>query len=171
VTDAKATGVEFLRDGVPHVAQARGEVVVCGGVYGSPQLLQLSGLGPAAHLRGFGIPVVRDMPGVGADLQDHFYVRTAFRCTQPITLNDVANSPVRKLLAGIQYVFLHKGPLTMGTDPHAVCDPRLRVNGIGRLRVVDAAVMPSVPAGNTNAPTIMIAEKAAEMILDDGRAA
>jgi len=253
------------------------------------------------------------MPAVGAELQDHFYVRLAFRCTQPITLNDIANSPVRRLVAGAQYLLLGKGPLTsngicaggfaksdkrldrpdiqlnfsvwsfadrnragvaphpfpgftisavhlrpdargtvrlkspdplaapsirfnflrtqydldaltagmrlartittqpalapyvaeeilpgarvvsdadfeatirrngisnlhpvgtcrMGADPEAVCDARLRVNGIEGLRVVDASVMPSVPAGNTNAPTIMIAEKTSDMILDDARA-
>ena len=313
VDNGRAKGVEFLCDGVPNVARAQGEIIVCGGVYGSPQLLQLSGLGPAEMLREFGIPVVRDMPGVGADLQDHFYVRLAFRCTKPITLNDIANSPVKKLIAGLQYVLFHTGPLTsngicaggfarsdprlerpdiqlnfsvwsfaertnrgvvphpfpgftisavhlrpdargtvmlkspdplaapsirfnflrtqydlqaltagmrlarnitqqaalasyvaeelipgaqvnsdaefeaairrngvsnlhpvgtcrMGADPQAVCDPRLRVNGIAGLRVVDASVMPSVPAGNTNAPTIMIGEKASDMILEDARA-
>ncbi len=314
IEDGRASGVEFLCDGVPHVARARGEIVVCGGVYGSPQLLQLSGLGPGDLLQQYGIPVVRDMPAVGADLQDHFYVRLAFRCTKPITLNDIANSPVKKLVAGMQYVLFQKGPLTsngicaggfarsdprlerpdiqlnfsvwsfadrnrigavphpfpgftisavhlrpdargtvyikspdplaapsirfnflktqydlqaltagmrlarditrqpalapyvaeelvpgaqiesdaefeaairrnaisnlhpvgtchMGIDESAVCDPRLRVNGIRGLRVVDASIMPCVPAGNTNAPSIMIGEKASDMILEDALAA
>jgi choline dehydrogenase len=312
--DGRALGIEYRTPEGLQTVRARGDVVVCGGVYGSPQLLQLSGLGPAEHLQQFGIPVVRDMPGVGSELQDHFYVRLAFRCTKPITLNDVGNSFWRRTGAGIQYFLFHSGPLAsngicaggfarsdprlsrpdiqlnfstwsfagrdrrgahphpfpgftisavhlrpdarghvrlkspdptaapsilfnflrtqydlqaltagmrlarkiteqpamqpyvaeeilpgaaissdadfekcirengisnlhpvgtcrMGPDERAVCDPRLRVNGVGHLRVVDASVMPSVPAGNTNAPTIMIAEKAADMILGDARAA
>ena len=92
-------------------ARARGEVIVCGGVFNSPQLLQLSGLGPGGLLRDLGISVLRDMPAVGADLQDHFYVRLAFRCTKPITLNDVANNPLRKMAAGMQYLMFRSGPL------------------------------------------------------------
>jgi len=314
IENGTATGVTYLSNGVSHTAKANGEVIVCGGVFNSPQLLQLSGIGPADLLRQHGIEVICDLPAVGAHLQDHFYVRLAYRCRKPITMNELANSLPRKILAMAQYVFLKSGPLAangvtaggfgrsdprlerpdlqfnfspfsyasrgpqgaiahafpgfslsavhlrpdargtvqlksanplvapairfnflqtqydlqalttgmrmarnftkqpslapyvaeeivpgpnvntdaefdvairqnalsnlhpvgtcrMGPEPtDAVVDPRLRVYGVGRLRVVDAAVMPTVPAGNTNAPTIMIAEKAAAMILEDAKA-
>ena len=78
--------------GTTHTARAGREVILAGGAFNSPQLLQLSGVGPAALLRSHGIDVVADMPGVGADLQDHSQVRMQYRCTEPITMNDVINS-------------------------------------------------------------------------------
>ena len=314
IEDGRAVGVSFVTDGMLQTARARGEVIICGGAFNSPQLLQLSGLGPAELLQEFGIPLVRDMPAVGAGLQDHFNVRLVFRCAKRITLNHVADSFVRQALAGAQYALFRSGPLAnngvcagafarsdarldrpdlqlnfmnwsvgerdgtrvrahpfpgfsvyvvhlrpeargsvrlrspdplappairfnflrtredvraltagmrlareiarqpalagyvaeeilpgsdvetdadfevtirasglsnlhpvgtcrMGEDEAAVLDPRLRVRGVGRLRVADASVMPSVPAGNTNAPSIMIGEKASDMILEDAREA
>ena len=89
-------------------------MIVAGGAFNSPQLLQLSGVGPAEHLRSLGIPVIADMPGVGADLQDHYQVRMQYRCTEPITMNDVINSWHRRLGAGLRYMLSRKGLLTIG---------------------------------------------------------
>ena len=82
------------------MARANVEVIVAGGAFNSPQLLQLSGLGPAEPLRSLGIDLVADMPGVGADLQDHPQVRMQYRCTEPITMNDVINSRRHRLARG-----------------------------------------------------------------------
>ncbi|SFU19656.1 choline dehydrogenase [Mesorhizobium sp. YR577] len=310
----RATGVEYRVGDTMRVARASREVIVSGGVFGSPQLLMLSGIGPADHLCEHGIPVVQNLPGVGGNLHDHFFIQLMFRCLQPITLNDLARSWPRKLAAGLQYLALKKGPLSIngifagafmrsderlerpdlqlnmnswsvaqrtrsGAIPHpfpgltispihlkpesrgnvrlksrdplaapainfrflsthydmqamingirlvrqisqqpalthfiqqeiqpglsidsddemeaflrklgypnlhpvgtcrmgqgtdAVVDAELKVVGVAGLRVVDAAVMPRLVAGNTNAPTVMIAEKASDMILKDALAA
>jgi choline dehydrogenase len=310
----RAVGVEY-RQGqkhgqTMHTAHANAEVILAGGAFNSPQLLQLSGLGPADLLRSHGIDVIADMPGVGNDLQDHLQVRMLYRCTEPITMNDVINSLRHRLGAGLRYIVSRKGLLTigagyagaflrtrpdletpdvqlhflifsadaagaalhsfpgfmtsvcqlrpesrgfvriksndpsqppaiqprylssandcdtvvagmsllrrvmeqpamrryiaeeiapgsdcasdadllayaretgttvyhptstcrMGSDPAAVVDERLRVHGIEGLRVIDGSIMPTVVSGNTNAAVVMIAEKGADMILQDAAA-
>jgi choline dehydrogenase len=134
----RATGVEYRVGGETRVAHAKGEVILSAGAFGSPQIMQLSGLGPAALLRSHGIEVVADMPGVGADLQDHFQVRIQYRCTEPITMNDVINDWRQRITAGLRYALFRKGMLTIGagyaggffrTDP-ALATPDVQVHFI-----------------------------------------
>jgi choline dehydrogenase len=110
----RAIGVEYRQGGAIRTASADAEVIVAGGAFNSPQLLQLSGLGPAELLRAHGIEVIADMPGVGSDLQDHYQVRMQYRCTQPITMNDVINHWRHRCGAGLRYVLSRKGLLTIG---------------------------------------------------------
>jgi choline dehydrogenase len=280
---SRCVGVEWAQDGRLERARA-GEVVLCGGTIGSAQLLLLSGVGPAGHLRSVGVDVVADLPGVGENLHDHllspvilaarrevgppspglpacqthlfwrsrpglpvpdiqpihFMVpmvepwmeavengftlvggmvrpasRGSLRLTGPEPEDPVALDPnvlaseadLASLVAAVDlcrrigaadalrdwgvaerypgpavdgpdalrdYVretaitYHHQvGTCKMGTDAAAVVDPRLRVHGVDRLRVADASVMPTVTTGNTNAPTIMIGERAAEFVLAD----
>ncbi len=110
----RAIGVEYRKGATTHTAYADGEVILAGGAFNSPQLLQLSGLGPAKILRELGIAVVADMPGVGADLQDHLQVRVQLRCTEPITANDVLNDWRHRCGAGLRYILQRKGLLSIG---------------------------------------------------------
>jgi choline dehydrogenase len=307
----RAVGVDYRLGGTTHTVRAQREVLLCGGSFNSPQLLQLSGVGPRMLLESHGIPIVLDAAGVGQALQDHFYVRTVWKCTQPITFNDDMATLTGRIGMGLRYAFLRRGPLTvsagyagafvrtrpkdsrpdvqlylinfstdkmgttlhrfsgftasmsplrpesrgfvrirsadpleppaiqynfmttdndrrtvidglktirrliqasamnpyvlaehapghdvqtddawldyarraggtvyhptstcrMGRDPLAVVDERLRVRGVAGLRLVDASIMPQVVSGNSNAATIMIAEKGADMILADARSA
>src|SRR3989440_2469116 len=109
----RAIGIEYLQGDATHVAHA-GEVILAGGAFNSPQLLQLSGLGRAALLREHGIAVIADMPGVGADLQDHFHARLVFRAKQAVSANDFFTNKLRGLAAGLQYALRRRGLLAMG---------------------------------------------------------
>jgi choline dehydrogenase len=111
IEKGRAIGVEYRTQAGLVRATARREVIVSGGVYGSPQLLMLSGLGPAEHLGRHGIEVVRDMPGVGSHLHDHFNTYVAYRCAEPVTMNDLAISLRHRLKAVLQYAFGQTGPL------------------------------------------------------------
>ena len=110
----RAVGVEYRQGERTRTAYANGEVILAAGAFNSPQLMQLSGLGPAALLKSFGIEVRADMPGVGADLQDHLQARMQYQCTEPITMNDVINSWRHRLGAGLRYVMSRKGLLAIG---------------------------------------------------------
>ena len=99
-----------------------------GGAYNSPQLLQLSGVGPADLLARHGIDVVLDAAGVGHDLQDHLQVRMVMRCSKPVTINDAINHPVRRVLTGLRYAAFRTGPLTVAAGYAGAffkTDPRL----------------------------------------------
>jgi len=305
----RAVGVAWIRDGVRFEARADGEVVLAAGAVGTPQLLELSGVGDGTRLRALGLPVARHLPGVGENLQDHLQLRPVFGITGAPTLNTLARPVWRRALMALEYAALRRGPLSMApsqlgafarsspdyatpnvqfhvqplsldrfgeplhaypamtvsvcnlrpasrgaihaaspdptvapaiqpnylstpedervavdslrlarrimaqpplqrfspqerkpganivsdvdllaaaraigttifhpvgtakmgiaSDAMAVVDERLRVRGIEGLRIADASVMPRIVSGNTNSPTLMIAEKAARMILDD----
>jgi len=109
----KAVGVDYLKDAASVAVKADREIILCGGAINTPQLLQLSGVGPAPLLREHGIAVVLDQPGVGEHLQDHFQARIVLKCTRPITVNDDMQSLWRMARMGLRYAFLRKGPLSV----------------------------------------------------------
>ena len=111
----RAVGVRYRQGGVDKVAKASGEVLLSAGAIQSPQLLQLSGIGPAALLQKHGIPVVHDLPGVGENLQDHLQIRMIFEMNQRTT-NDDLNSLWGQAKLGMQWFFKRSGPLAVGIN-------------------------------------------------------
>ncbi len=110
----RATGVEWQRGGVLQRIHATREVILAAGAVQSPQLLQLSGVGPPELLHPLGVPVVADVPGVGENLQDHYQARTIVRLRKRVSLNDAVRNPLKLAGMGIEWVVRRSGPLTVG---------------------------------------------------------
>jgi choline dehydrogenase len=112
----RATGVSYRQGGEARSVSARREVILSAGALQSPQLLQLSGVGPPSLLQSLGIPVQHALAGVGENLQDHLQARVIFRCTQPITTNDALRTWHGKLRMGLDYVVKRAGPMAVGIN-------------------------------------------------------
>jgi len=110
----RATGIAYRRDGETRTAGVAKELVLSGGAINSPQLLQLSGVGPGTLLRDHGIEVVSDLPGVGGSLQDHYQVRNIYECTRRLSVNDEVRSPLHKGVAALRWALFRTGPLAIG---------------------------------------------------------
>jgi len=109
----RVSGVTCRIKGALQTFHARHEVILAAGAINSPQILQLSGIGPANILQSAGVTPLHDLPGVGENLQDHYQVRNVMRCTQPITLNDQMSSLAGRLRIGLDYVLHRRGALTI----------------------------------------------------------
>ncbi len=109
-----ASGVEWVRAGKIAMASAEREVILSAGALQSPQILQLSGIGPAGLLQDLGIPVIADAPEVGRNLQDHYQARLIVRLKEKISLNDQVRNPVELAKMGLQWMLDGSGPLTVG---------------------------------------------------------
>lgn len=114
--DGRAAGVEYRQGGRLVTARANREVILSAGALQSPQLLQLSGVGPAGLLGQHGIAVGRELPGVGENLQDHLQLRLIYRCAKPITTNDELNSFAGRIRIGLRWLIARSGPLAIGIN-------------------------------------------------------
>ena len=136
----RAAGVDWLRDGQVQSARAEREVILAAGAIQSPQLLQLSGVGPAGLLERLGIPVVADLEGVGENLQDHYQARTIVRLRKRVSLNDAVRNPLRLAGMGAEWLLLRSGPLTVGAGQ--VGGAARTEHAVGRRPDVQFNVMP-----------------------------
>lgn len=108
----RASGIRYRQYGQEKIVSVGGEIVLAGGAINSPQMLQLSGIGPAEQLRAHGIDMVHDNPGVGRDLQDHYQARIVMELNRPISVNDDVKKPLRLALTGLRYALFRRGPMT-----------------------------------------------------------
>jgi choline dehydrogenase len=128
IAKGRAIGVDFRVGDRTHFARATREVVVSAGAVQSPQLLELSGIGDKARLEELGIVSIAHLPGVGENCRDHLHTRVSFECTRPITLNDIMDSPLRKVWMGLRYLVRRDGHMAACTATvHALAktDPSL----------------------------------------------
>ncbi|MEN9779543.1 MAG: hypothetical protein RL014_691 [Pseudomonadota bacterium] len=109
----RCTGAEVWTGEERVTVRAAHEVILSAGSIGSPQILQLSGIGPATLLQPLGIPLVQDLPGVGGNLQDHLQIRAVFKVQGATTLNTLANSWIGKARIGLEYLLSRSGPMSM----------------------------------------------------------
>jgi choline dehydrogenase len=120
----RCTGVAFRQRGVERQLTAAREVILCGGAVNSPHVLQISGIGPAAHLQQIGVPVLHDLPGVGANLNDHYVIRLSHRVKDAVTINQLARG-ARVVREAIKFATLGSGALTFGvTSAMVFCRSR-----------------------------------------------
>ncbi|MGE3876156.1 MAG: GMC family oxidoreductase, partial [Parvibaculaceae bacterium] len=127
VKDRRVTGLELTLEGVPAEVDVSGELILSAGAIGTPQLLQLSGLGPAELLKRHGIEMLQHMPGVGGNLQDHLQLRTIFRISGAQTLNELQASWHGKARIALQYALYRRGPMSMAPSQLGIfmrSDPR-----------------------------------------------
>ncbi|MBW3099034.1 GMC family oxidoreductase [Pseudohoeflea coraliihabitans] len=110
IAEGRAVGVRWTEGTAEHEAKADGEIILCGGAFNSPQILQVSGIGPGAVLRAAGIDVVHDLPGVGENLQDHFGIGAEYRSTVKSTVNDLYNNPIKGGAQLLRYLLFRTGP-------------------------------------------------------------
>lgn len=112
----RAVAVEFIRHGKKHTIRANKEIILSAGALQSPQILQLSGIGPAALLTEFNIPIIQDLPGVGENLQDHLQYRLIYELNQPISTNVELSSLFGKVKIGLDWLLFRGGPLSIGIN-------------------------------------------------------
>ena len=108
----RATGVTWTDQGGPKSARVRREVILCGGAFNSPQLLQVSGIGPGSHLRAHGVETLHHLPGVGENLQDHFGIGAEYRSTVKSTVNDLYNNKLKGGFQLLRYLLFRTGPFS-----------------------------------------------------------